>query len=160
MVEKCVNHQAALYIKDLLPFITHTKSQYFQDILAQQDALQHTGGQGTGDSDYKGDEDDKLMEHDEEHRALLIPSRKRFHNRFRGLMNTRVLEPPARLVFIKQRAGGSETLVYRISDSGIRYSPAALYRFHAESVQEPVLTVPPAQETSSLNTFTFPAHQY
>ncbi|MPC34411.1 Tyrosine--tRNA ligase, mitochondrial [Portunus trituberculatus] len=39
---------------------------------------------------------------------------------------------------MKQRAGGSETLVF-----GIHHLPAALYRFHAESV----LTVPPAQGT-------------
>ncbi|MPC17774.1 hypothetical protein E2C01_010640 [Portunus trituberculatus] len=36
-------------------------------------------------------------------------------------MNTRVSEPPAPLVFIKQRAGSSET--------GIRYSSAALLEY-------------------------------
>ncbi|MPC30400.1 hypothetical protein E2C01_023664 [Portunus trituberculatus] len=47
-------------------------------------------------------------------RALLIPQRKRFRNRFRGLMTTRVLESPVRLIFIKQRSGGSEALVFGI----------------------------------------------
>ncbi|MPC56600.1 hypothetical protein E2C01_050564 [Portunus trituberculatus] len=40
----------------------------------------------------------------------------------------------------------------RFQGSGIRYSPAALYRFHEESVLEPVPTVPPAVGTDSLNT--------
>ncbi|MPC20596.1 hypothetical protein E2C01_013549 [Portunus trituberculatus] len=39
---------------------------------------------------------------------------KQFLNWFRGLMNTRVSERPARLVFIKHCAGGSETLVFGI----------------------------------------------
>ncbi|MPC31408.1 hypothetical protein E2C01_024696 [Portunus trituberculatus] len=71
--KKCVTQgQSLLYYvhKDLLPF-THTKSQYFWDILAQQDALQHKGGQGVGDSDYKGDEVENLMEYDEEHLSIM-----------------------------------------------------------------------------------------
>ncbi|MPC32496.1 hypothetical protein E2C01_025807 [Portunus trituberculatus] len=46
--------------------------------------------------------------------ALLIPLRRRFRNRFRGLMITIVSKPPARLVFIKQRAGSSEILIFGI----------------------------------------------
>ena len=54
------------HLKDLLPFISHTKSQYFLDILAQQDALVNKKRQAEGDSESEEDPDNNLMEYDDD----------------------------------------------------------------------------------------------
>ncbi|MPD03341.1 hypothetical protein E2C01_098974 [Portunus trituberculatus] len=69
--------------------------------------------------------------------ALRIPPRKLFRNQFRGLMNTSLR--------IASAPGIHQAVCWRFRDSGIRYSPAALHRFHAEPILELVPTVPPAQ---------------
>ncbi|MPC29003.1 hypothetical protein E2C01_022219 [Portunus trituberculatus] len=52
-------------------------------------------------------------------RALLIPKRKEFWNRFRGLMNTSLGTASAPVIHQAAR--------WRFRDSGIRYSPAELH---------------------------------